>query len=240
MTVLTFDTSTAVLSLSLLDEAPRARALHMVRDEGLHHAERLAGDARDILAAAGLTAADLDLVGCAAGPGSFTGLRIGMATAKGFAAARGVPFVAVPTLDIWAELYAYMPGLVVPVIDARKRQFYAAVYRGGTRLTADLDATPEEVMVHVSRLAVSDSEEPLFVGPDAPAFVTTAPRTEPEAAPSEGPPGWGLRVAPAADVVPSHALARLALRRYRSEGAAASGAAPVYVRRSDAELGGSL
>ena len=91
-----------MLSLSLLVTAgvdpprfhtPRGTAavpgaLHVVRDTGLQHAEHLVASVRDLLAAAGLSIEDVDLVACADGPGSFTGLRIGMATAKGFAAAR--------------------------------------------------------------------------------------------------------------------------------------------------------
>lgn len=241
MTVLAFDTSGSVLSLTLLvaadaPERPRA-ALHMVRDTGLHHAEHLAASARDLLAAAGTSVADVDLVACAGGPGSFTGLRIGMATAKGFAAARNVPFVAVPTLDIWAELYRYCPGVVVPVLDARKRRFYAAVYAGGQKLTADLDEAPESILelaqeaalVAADRLPsdappIADSHAILVVGPDAAAFAAAVGADR-------------VLVAPPADTLPSHALARIAGARFETEGPAPTGVGPSYVRKSDAELG---
>lgn len=248
MTVLAFDTSGSVLSLTLLLAAPgggsdsheapeRPQALHTLRDTGLHHAEHLAGAARELLAAAGITLADVDLVACAGGPGSFTGLRIGMATAKGFAAARNVPFVAVPTLDIWAELYGYWPGVVVPVLDARKRRFYAAVYAGAEKLTADLDENPESILEQAQEAArvgaerlppgdprVAGSHAILIVGPDAVAFAATLH------------PGRVL-VAPPSDTLPSHALARIAGGRFRTEGAAPTGIGPSYVRKSDAELG---
>lgn len=241
MTILAFDTSASVLSLTLLvaaddgsgggaDNGGRAepRALHTVRDTGLHHAEHLAVSARDLLTAAGLSVVDLDLLACAGGPGSFTGLRIGMATAKGFAAARGTPFVAVPTLDIWAELYRYWPGVVVPVLDARKRRFYAALYAGGEKLTGDLDEAPESILERAreaAEIAGSSSAPPsiLLAGPDAAAFAANL-----DAA--------GLVVAPASDTLPSHALARIARGRYETNGAAPADIAPSYVRRSDAEL----
>lgn len=242
MTVLAFDTSGSVLSLTLLlpaerggsassDAPERPRTLHMLRDTGLHHAEHLAGCARDLLAAGGMSLADVDLVACAGGPGSFTGLRIGMATAKGFTAARNVPFVAVPTLDIWAELYRYWPGVVVPVLDARKRRFYAAVYAGAEKLTADLDEDPESILElaqEVGRAAAdrlpSGPQAILVVGPDAAAFGATVDAGR-------------VVLAPPSDTLPSHALARIALARYHIEGAAPTGIGPSYVRKTDAELG---
>ena len=57
-----------------------------------------------------------------------------------------------PTLDIWAELYRYWPGVVVPVLDARKRRFYAALYAGGEKLTGDLDEAPESILELAQRL----------------------------------------------------------------------------------------
>ena len=240
MTVLAFDTSGSVLSLTLLvaaDAPERPRTLHTVRDTGLHHAEHLAGAARDLLAAAGITLADVDLVACAGGPGSFTGLRIGMATAKGFAAARNIPFVSVPTLDVWAELYRYWPGVVVPVLDARKRRFYAAVYAGPEKLTTDLDEAPESILERAQEAArtaadrlppgdprVAGSRAILIVGPDAAGFAAAV-----------GADRVGL--APPSDTLPSHALARIAGARYHDEGAAPTGIGPSYVRKSDAELG---
>jgi tRNA threonylcarbamoyladenosine biosynthesis protein TsaB len=248
VTVLAFDTSGSVLSLTLLLAAAgggsdshgapeRPRALHMLRDTGLHHAEHLAGAARELLAAAGMSVADVDVIACAGGPGSFTGLRIGMATAKGFAAARNVPFVAVPTLDIWADLYGYWPGVVVPVLDARKRRFYAAVYAGAEKLTADLDEDPESILeraqeaarIAAERLPPGDprvvgSHPILICGPDAASFAAAAGADR-------------VVVAPPSDTLPSHALARIAGARYHDEGAAPTGIGPSYVRKSDAELG---
>ena len=68
----------------------------------------------------------LDVVIVGTGPGSFTGLRIGMASAKGLAAGAGCPLVGVPTLDAFAWGLRNAAGLVLPVIDARKNRLYAA------------------------------------------------------------------------------------------------------------------
>ena len=267
MTILAFDTSGSVLSLSLLVTAgvdaaslpatpPGTEAvpgaLHVVRDTGLRHAEHLVATVRDLLAAAGLSIEDVDLVACADGPGSFTGLRIGMATAKGFAAARAIPFVAVPTLDIWAELFRYWPGVVVPVLDARKRRFYAALYAGGEKLTGDLDEAPESILELAREAAGRDAAArgTATSRTAAPSAESLPPRASPDAhlrgvlITGPGAEGFaaavrtaGLAVAPASDAIPSSALARIAGVRYELYGAAPSGMGPSYVRKSDAELG---
>lgn len=250
MTVLAFDTSGSVLSLTLLIAAdggggtgegaagrPEATALHVVRDTGLHHAEHLAGSVRDLLASAGVEVDDVELVACAGGPGSFTGLRIGMSTAKGLAAARGTPFVAVPTLDIWAEVYGYWPGVVVPAMDARKGRFYAALYAGGEKLTGDLDEAPESILERAREAARggaarnSPGTRPLA---GSPAILVAGPDATALAAAVDAP---GLVVAPPSDTLPSHALARIARARYEAHGAAPGDLGPSYVRKSDAELG---
>jgi tRNA threonylcarbamoyladenosine biosynthesis protein TsaB len=262
VTILAFDTSGSVLSLSLLvtaggdaasvpDPPPASAAgpgaLHVVRKTGLQHAEHLVATARDLLAAAGFSIEDVDLVACADGPGSFTGLRIGMSTAKGFAAARAIPFVAVPTLDIWAELYRYWPGVVLPVLDARKRRFYAALYAGGEKLTGDLDEAPESILELAREAAARNSSASEAAAPSAGSVPpSTSPEAELRGILIAGPSSEsfaaavrtaGLAVAPPSDAIPSSALARIAGVRYELYGPAPSGMGPSYVRQSDAELG---
>lgn len=84
-----------------------------------------------------------DAIGIALGPGSFTGVRIGLATAKGLAAGWGIPLVGLDNLeamaDAWARLAPGSDAAVLPVIDARKQKFYAGVYRNGQALVAQGD-----------------------------------------------------------------------------------------------------
>lgn len=84
-------------------------------------------------------AENLNLVACSAGPGSFTALRIGMATAKGIARGAQCAFKAVPTLELLAAGREHWPGIVVPVMDARKKRVYIAAFRNGQRISPDLD-----------------------------------------------------------------------------------------------------
>ena len=72
---------------------------------------------------------DLGAVACTSGPGSFTGLRIGMATAKGIAQVRRIPIIGINTLDALAQGGLGFDGLVVPILDARKDEVYTALYR---------------------------------------------------------------------------------------------------------------
>jgi tRNA threonylcarbamoyladenosine biosynthesis protein TsaB len=89
---------------------------------------------------AGLKPEDLEGVVCMKGPGSFTGLRIGFSAAKGLAFSLGIPLASVPTLDCMARPFSSWPGLVLPLMDAKKSRYFTALYRGGRRLSDYMDA----------------------------------------------------------------------------------------------------
>jgi tRNA threonylcarbamoyladenosine biosynthesis protein TsaB len=82
-----------------------------------------------LLKEAQLSPEEVDGFAVSAGPGSFTGLRIGLSTIKGLCLATGKPVVAVPTLDAMAELVPPCSHLICPLLDARKKEVYAALYR---------------------------------------------------------------------------------------------------------------
>jgi tRNA threonylcarbamoyladenosine biosynthesis protein TsaB len=105
--------------------------------------------AEDLLCACNLTAQDIEAVAVAAGPGSFTGVRIGVAAAKGFAWGKQIPCCGVSTLEAMATGFGAYQGLVVPVMDARRSQVYTATFRaeGGklTRVTEDRAISLEQL-----------------------------------------------------------------------------------------------
>ena len=143
MNILAFDTSTENLGIALKTE----KSLYTISlNESLKHSEKLLPLAETLFNAAGINAKDINLVVCSKGPGSFTGLRIGMATAKGIAFALSVPFVSVPTLDFLALNLSFFDGAVIPVIDAKRARYYTAIYENGDRKTDYLDAEYKEII----------------------------------------------------------------------------------------------
>ena len=187
-------------------------------DAGFRHAERVMSAVEYCVAEAGLKPVELDLLACAGGPGSFTGLRIGMATIKGLSLGLGKPFVAVPTLDAIAADWEGSSGIVVPVIDARRSRFYFAIYDKGRLVAGPFDDG-------LARLIALTQAYPevLFVGPDADLLETTV---------SERP---GYRIATERRRSPIAAMTRLAVGIFERSGPCRSGSGIVYLRASDAE-----
>ncbi len=124
--VLGLETATRVCSVAVV-ESGRIVAEQMW-DAGMQHAERLLPMASDLLAHLGWRTEDLDGVGVGAGPGSFTGVRIGMATAKGLCLGADLPLVCVPTLAALAYPVGFAGMPVCAMLDARRDEVYAAVY----------------------------------------------------------------------------------------------------------------
>ena len=111
------------------------------QNTGLTHSRTLMPLAENLLRGIGLTAREMDLFAVAAGPGSFTGIRIGVAAAKGLAYGAERPAVGVSTLAAMARGVALFDGLIVAAMDARRQQVYEATFRAGggalSRLTPD-------------------------------------------------------------------------------------------------------
>ena len=98
-------------------------------NSGLTHSQTLLPLVDAALSAAGKTVADMDAIAVSAGPGSFTGVRIGMGVAKGLALGAGKPIICVPTLLALAYNVSHFPGDIVPIMDARRGEVYTATYR---------------------------------------------------------------------------------------------------------------
>ena len=131
MIVLAFDTCLNGCSVAVVD-GPTVLA-HRVEAMSRGHQERLAPMAQAVMADTGLTFDRLNRIGATVGPGSFTGLRVGVAFAKGLASALAIPAVGVGTLE---ALAAEATGLVAAVIDARRDQVYLQVFEDGRALMA--------------------------------------------------------------------------------------------------------
>jgi tRNA threonylcarbamoyladenosine biosynthesis protein TsaB len=215
MTVLAIDASTDILSVALLGEGKKAEAS---LDIGLAHAERVIDLCEFCLSRSGTKREEIDLVACAKGPGSFTGLRIGMATAKGLALGLGKPWIAIPTLDALAWGLEWASGAVLPVIDGKKGRLYAALYARGHRMTDWLDLP----LAGIAAL-LDTYPETLVTGPDAELFEELAAERS------------GIRLDRRAGRGAAASLAALAVERFAAEGASGDDEGPLYLRPSEAE-----
>lgn len=149
MKTLAFDTSTKFLSIALLEDEDVRAEYH--RDEGIRHSEVLVPTIKDMLARLGWDARDVGLVSVGLGPGSFTGLRIAVATVKGLAAALDSKVIGVPSMDAIIMNYRGGAPLAAPLLDAHKGKIYSCVYAlgapgGPERRTVHMLATVEELL----------------------------------------------------------------------------------------------
>jgi len=128
MKILAIDTSTMLGGIAITDDS-----LGLIAEVRLNvkstHSERLMTEIDHILTQAGLTLSDMDVFAVAIGPGSFTGLRIGLSTVKGLSYATGKPIVSVPTLEALAWNFPYCNYPVCTMLDARKKEVYSALFK---------------------------------------------------------------------------------------------------------------
>ncbi|MBR4289239.1 MAG: tRNA (adenosine(37)-N6)-threonylcarbamoyltransferase complex dimerization subunit type 1 TsaB [Oscillospiraceae bacterium] len=126
MLILAFETSAKAASVAIYDG--QKLLAESYQNTGLTHSQTLMVMAEDALKQCGKTAVDVTAVAVAEGPGSFTGVRIGAAAAKGFAWGRELPCYGISTLEAMAESLGIYQGYVCPVMDARRAQVYNALF----------------------------------------------------------------------------------------------------------------
>ena len=129
MLTLAVECATKSVGLALLEDEGVLAELYVRL--GRHHAEVLLPALDKLFIMSGFTPGNLDLLACTVGPGSFTGLRIGVSTVKGLALATGKPIVGVSTLETLAMNAIPSRHLICPMLDAQKNQVYAGLYRMG-------------------------------------------------------------------------------------------------------------
>lgn len=223
MRILAVETATLAGSVALLD-GDRIIGESLL-DITLTHSERLMAMVDRLLEDCGWRATDVEGLAVSIGPGSFTGLRVGVATVKGLALALSIPVAAVPTLDGLASVLPFAGAPVCPLLDARKGEVYLSLYAS----SGDAMERQWEYLALPPADAVARLPDPVIVLGDgvAPCRPFLARR------------GAGVRIAPATHMRPSAAVVgRLARPRLESgctEGLDAL--TPLYVRPSEAELG---
>ncbi len=126
MLLLAFETSAKAASVALFDG--NTLLAEQYQNTGLTHSQTLMVMAENVLQQCGKSAGDVEAVAVAEGPGSFTGVRIGMAAAKGLAWGRQIPCYGVSTLEAMALGLGLQEGYICPVMDARREQVYNALF----------------------------------------------------------------------------------------------------------------
>ncbi|WP_293484672.1 tRNA (adenosine(37)-N6)-threonylcarbamoyltransferase complex dimerization subunit type 1 TsaB [Phenylobacterium sp.] len=207
--VLGLDTCLNACSVAVLD-GDRVLA-HGCEVMARGHQERLAPMAQAVMAEAGLPFGRLERIGVTVGPGSFTGLRVGVAFAKGLGSALGRPVAGVGTLE---ALAAEADGLVAAALDARRGQVYLQIFEAGAALMAP-DVLPVGA-AHARLTEVGGGRPMTFVGSGAALLAGPADAVQ-------APEGCDARI-----------VARLAARR------APAPVAPLYLRAPDAKLPGGV
>ena len=219
MNVLGIDTSTVTGGVALLsDDRLVGESVLNIRTT---HSERLLPALERLLADAGITVKELDLLSVVTGPGSFTGLRIGVGTAKGLSYALGVPIVGVTTLEGYGWQFKFFPGIVVAMVDARRENVFWQAFREGIALVDPSYGSLQSVLDWCSCSKRSE-EQFLFVG--------------------DGGINYGEQIRASQSVPPSQnllrpsAVAHLGYTRYlQGEHSDAFSLNPTYMRQTEAE-----
>jgi tRNA threonylcarbamoyladenosine biosynthesis protein TsaB len=125
--ILNIETATKNCSVSLAKEG-KTILCKEIAEEGYSHAERLHVFIEDLVQEAGIHFKHIQAIAVSQGPGSYTGLRIGVSAAKGLCYALNVPLIAVDTLQVLASQVQVEDGLIIPMIDARRMEVYSAIF----------------------------------------------------------------------------------------------------------------
>ena len=223
MLLLGIETSTPVSSVALGSEQGVVATMSLSRGKG--HAEFLVPAIRHISEQAGVSMRSLAGIAVGVGPGLFTGMRVGVATAKSLAQALRIPIVATPSLDLLAYEVRWTDRLICATVDARRGEVFCCFYRqvpgGVQRITEYVAWPPERLAAEIQ----ARSEDVLYVGNGALVYKDRLPHARAE-------------FASRAQAFPSaKALIELALPRFmREDTDPLLELEPLYVRKTDAEI----
>ncbi|RJQ54854.1 MAG: tRNA (adenosine(37)-N6)-threonylcarbamoyltransferase complex dimerization subunit type 1 TsaB [Nitrospiraceae bacterium] len=224
MKILAVETATIAGSVAILDDADGLVGEVRV-DVKIAHAERLMPSIEWLLRSAGISINDIDAFAVSIGPGSFTGLRIGLSTVKGFSYAAGKPVVSVPTLDAFARALPFCSYVICPMLDARRDEVYAALYRweGGAcrKILPETVISPAELLRQINGPVV-------FTGDGVKIYSGLIQKIAGDRAVFAP----ASRMSPSASTVGEIALEKLKQGIVEDP----AGLAPFYIRRSEAEI----
>ena len=226
MTILGIETATDRLSAALLVE--NTKVYERCEDSRITHCELLTGFILELVDEAGVSVDNIDCVAVSTGPGSFTGLRIGIATAMGLAYGLGIKTCGINTLMGLAWKAAEHGKLVCPLIDAKRSEVYTSLYRMGDEIPQTIMEPSAMPVSKLTEILRSKDEHITITGPAAETF---RPMLEESSDVS-------VSIIPPDSAKPSaRSIAEIGLITFSSEGGVhPASLKPLYLRRSDAEI----
>ena len=153
--ILNIETATKNCSVALAKDG-KTILCKEIAEEGYSHAERLHVFIEAIIEEAGIALQDLSAIAVSQGPGSYTGLRIGVSAAKGLCYALDIPLIAVDTLQALAAQVTISSGLIIPMIDARRMEVYSAIF------SPSLEKKREVLAQIIDENSFEDRQETLY------------------------------------------------------------------------------
>ncbi|MFC1858616.1 tRNA (adenosine(37)-N6)-threonylcarbamoyltransferase complex dimerization subunit type 1 TsaB [Thermodesulfobacteriota bacterium] len=223
MRILALDTSTKSCSVGIVDD--ESVLIEIVRVSPETHSKHLMGMIHTAIEFSGLTLTELDGFAVTQGPGSFTGLRIGLSSIKGLAVATGKPLVGVSSLDALAMQASFSTFLICALLDARKGEVYCGRYR----IENGILKKETREMVCTPAIAVQDITEPCVLAGDGASFYKQI------IVDKIG--GLSHFLPLNQNIIRASTVARLAVTRFkRGESDEINTFAPNYIRKSDAEM----
>ena len=161
--ILNLETSTKNCSVSIAQNG-EVVALQELNSEGYSHAEKLHPFIQKCMESSGVRFEDIDAIAVGKGPGSYTGLRIGVSAAKGLCFAHDIPLLSINSLEILARTSEHFDGMIVPMLDARRMEVYSAVFDSNYNW---LRETKAEIINSESFLPLLRQGKVLFLGDGA-------------------------------------------------------------------------
>jgi tRNA threonylcarbamoyladenosine biosynthesis protein TsaB len=222
MKILSIDTSTSAESIVLAEDENILGEINI--DSAETHSVRLLSGIDYLFKSLGLGLSFVDAFAVISGPGSFTGVRIGLTTIKGLAETTAKPIVPLTAFEAWAEKFPLEQGIIVPLIDARRGEVYARVFQRTdgrlSKLSEGMVVIPSQLFSHL------DYERILFVGGGGSRYRQVVSEC--------GRPLWRIL---GSDAFLGRSMARLAYQRaLKHDFTSALDLKAYYLRKSDAEL----
>jgi tRNA threonylcarbamoyladenosine biosynthesis protein TsaB len=220
MKILAVDTSSRSCSVAVVENS--SLLAEIIKEDGETHSRHLMDMIKKVFELSGLTPFDIDCFAVTKGPGSFTGLRIGISSVKGLAAATGKPLAGISTLDAIAAQALPTPYLICALIDARKGEVYSSRYRFIDGLIQKV--TYEEVL-DPEKAADGIGERSLFIGDGAAIYRNTIEKKL---------GGLVCFPPPFFNVIRASTVAFMGIKKFENnETEDAAMFAPHYIRKSD-------